>query len=228
MVERLALLAGGLATRLGARAQKVPKSMLTVAGEPFIAHQLRLLARKGVREVVVCAGHLGGQLADFVGDGARFGLRVVFVHDGPRLLGTGGALRNALSLLGDSFFVMYGDSYLDLSFAAVADAYLAQPLPALMVVCRNQDRWDRSNVAYARGRVLRYDKQGAGLEFIDHGLGVLRGEVLAARAAGVPFDLGDLYRDLAAAGELAGFETETRFYEIGSPGGLAETEALLS
>jgi NDP-sugar pyrophosphorylase family protein len=228
MVERLALLAGGLATRLGARAQKLPKSMISVAGEPFIAHQLRLLAGKGVREVVVCAGHLGEQIADFVGDGARFGLRVGHVHDGPRLLGTGGALRNALPLLGECFFVMYGDSYLDLSFAAVAEAYLAQPLPALMVVCRNQDRWDRSNAAYARGRVLRYDKQGTGLDFIDHGLGVLRREVLASRPAGVPFDLADVYRALAAAGELAGFETDTRFYEIGSPDGLAETEALLS
>jgi NDP-sugar pyrophosphorylase family protein len=228
MVERLALLAGGLATRLGARAQNVPKSMIAVAGQPFIGHQLRLLAGKGVREVVVCAGHLGAQIADFVGDGARFGLRVVYVHDGPRLLGTGGALRNALPLLGDCFFVMYGDSYLDLPFAAVAESFLAQPLPALMVVCRNQDRWDRSNVAYARGRVLRYDKRGAGLDFIDHGLGVLRRELLASRPAGVPFDLADMYRELAAAGQLAGFETETRFFEIGSPEGLAETEALLA
>src|SRR5580698_9728890 len=121
----LALLAGGLAKRMRPLTESVPKSLLEVDGEPFLAHQLRLLAEQGVKDIVVCCGHLGEQIESFAGDGSRFGCRVRYSYDGDALLGTGGALRRALPLLGESFFVMYGDSYLLADPARAWKAFLA-------------------------------------------------------------------------------------------------------
>jgi NDP-sugar pyrophosphorylase family protein len=225
----LALLAGGLATRMRPATQRIAKSMLRVAGEPFIAHQLRLVAGEGVTHVVVCAGHLGEQISDFVGDGAHFGCHVEYSWDGAALLGTGGALRRALPLLGERFFVMYGDSLLPTPFRPVWEAFRDSAMPALMTVFRNEGRWDNSNVAFEAGAIRAYDKAArtARMHHIDYGLGALEAAALAQRPPGERFDLADFYRDLAAAGRLAGFEVAERFYEIGSPAGLAETSTFL-
>lgn len=226
----LALLAGGLATRLRPMTVTMPKSMVEVAGQPFIAHQLRLLARNAITDVVLCIGHLGEQIEAFVGDGHGFGCNVRYAHDGARPLGTGGALRQALPLLGQSFFVMYGDSYLDVDFRAVYAGFLRAGRPALMTVFRNDGRWDASNVEFADGVIRRYDKveRTAAMRHIDYGLGILTAAALGERAPDTPFDLADLYRDLLARGMLAGYEVSERFYEIGSPAGLAETSAHLA
>lgn len=219
----VAILAGGLATRLRPITQTIPKSMVEVAGEPFVAHQLRQLRREGVTRVVFCIGYLGEQIRDFVGDGSRFGLEVEYSFDGPELLGTGGALRQALPKLGPAFFVLYGDSYLDIRYPAVEETFRTSGKPALMTVLRNEDRWDTSNVAFAEGTILRYSKmvRDAEMRYIDYGLGVLSAEVLEAWPER-KFDLAALYEDLAKQGNLAGFETAQRFYEIGSHGGLQE------
>lgn len=225
----VALLAGGLATRLRPLTETIPKSMLEVAGEPFIAHQLHLLRRENVTEIVVCAGHLGEQIEAFVGDGTAFGCHVRYSYDGPELLGTGGALRQALPLLGGRFFVMYGDSYLDTRFDAVHDAFLRARLPALMTVFRNAGRWDASNVEFVDGIIRRYDKidRTPDMHYIDYGLGLLDARLVAEREADAPFDLAELYRDLVRRQLLAGHEVHERFYEIGSRAGIAETDALL-
>lgn len=225
----VALLAGGLATRLRPLTETVPKAMLAVAGEPFIAHQLRLLRREGVSRVVICAGYLGEQIAAFVGDGSRFGLSVGYKMDGPRLLGTGGALRAALGELGDEFIVMYGDSWLDIAYAPVVAAFRASGQPALMTVFRNEGQWDTSNVWFEDGRIRLYSKRERlpEMRHIDWGLSVVRAEALAARPANEPFDLAEVYSDLSREGKLAGYEVTTRFYEIGSAEGLKETDALL-
>jgi NDP-sugar pyrophosphorylase family protein len=225
----VAVLAGGLATRLRPLTGKVPKAMLEVAGEPFIAHQLRLLRRERVTRVVLCVGYLADQIKAYVGDGSRFGLRVDYKADGAKPLGTGGALRAALDRLGPEFLVMYGDSWLDISYAPVVEAFRSTTAPALMTVFRNDGQWDRSNVWFEDGRIRRYDKreQLPQMRHIDWGLGAMRAEVLAARPADQPFDLADAYSDLSRAGELAGYEVTTRFYEIGSAEGLRETDALL-
>jgi NDP-sugar pyrophosphorylase family protein len=226
----LALLAGGLATRLRPITNIVPKSMVVVAGEPFIAHLLRLLRRESITKIVICTGHLGDQIKDFVGDGARFGCRVYYSADGDRLLGTGGALRQALPLLGENFFVMYGDSYLNIAFRPVYETFLRSGLPALMTVLRNADRWDASNVEFADSIVRCYDKvnRTPAMRYIDYGLSVLTASTIARWPTSTPFDLADLYRDLAERRQLVGYEVYERFYEIGSPAGLAETAAHLS
>ena len=218
------VLAGGLATRLRPITHTIPKSMVEVAGEPFVAHQLRQLAREGVERVVFCIGHLGEQIRDFVGSGQRFGLRVDYAFDGEELLGTGGALRAALPKLGDAFFVLYGDSYLDIRYAAVERAFLEAGQPALMTVLRNEDRWDTSNVEFEGGRLLRYSKaeRDRNMVHIDYGLGILTAAVIAEHPER-RFDLAAVYEALARKGRLAGFEATARFYEIGSHGGLRET-----
>lgn len=225
----LALLAGGLATRLQPITHTIPKAMVEVAGEPFIAHQLRLLRRKKVSHVVLCVGYLADQIEDFVGDGSRFGLSVDYSFDGPKLLGTGGALRANLDKLGKEFLVMYGDSWLDTNYAPIVDAFRSSGKPALMTVFRNEGKWDTSNVWFERGVIRCYDKRERipEMHYIDWGLGVVRADVIARKPADTAFDLADIYAELARAGDLAGYEVITRFYEIGSPEGLRETDALL-
>jgi NDP-sugar pyrophosphorylase family protein len=226
----LALLAGGLGTRVRQVSERIPKAMFEVAGQPFVGHVLALLHRKGVRRVVLCTGHLGEQIEAYVGDGARFGLAVEYSREGPRLSGTGGALKRAGARLGDPFWVMYGDTYLDVDFAAILDAFRASPALGLMTVYRNENRWDRSNVVYRDGRLLAYDKRAWRPEMthIDYGLGLLRPAALELVPPDAPADLADLYGQLVARGGLAAFEVSRRFYEIGSPEGLAETHAFLA
>ncbi len=225
----VAILAGGLATRLGPMTERSPKVLLDVAGQPFAVHQIELLRRQGSTEIVFCVGHLGEQVEQALGDGRRWGVQLRYVFDGPTLLGTGGALRQALPLLGEAFFVMYGDSYLTCDYGAVEQAFRASGQLGLMTVVRNDDAWDRSNVVYAGGRIVRYDKRSRtpDMQYIDYGLGVLRAQAFDAYPPNRPLDLATVYQDLLAADQLAGFEVFERFYEIGSPDGLAETRQYL-
>ena len=226
----VAILAGGLATRLRPITEKIPKSLLDLNGQPFIAHQLRLLHSKGIRRVVLCVGFLGEKVREVIGDGHSFGLQVDYSFDGEKLLGTAGALRRALPLLGPAFFVLYGDSYLVCDYLAVELEFTAQKKLALMTVFRNEGKWDGSNVEFSNGQLLAYDKKNwtPRMHFIDYGLGVFSKEAFEQVPAGEAFDLAQLYMDLLRAGQLAGMEVRERFYEIGSPAGLQETAQFLS
>jgi N-acetyl-alpha-D-muramate 1-phosphate uridylyltransferase len=225
----VAVLAGGLATRLRPVTEQIPKALIKIAGEPFIFHQLRYMREQGIDRVVLCIGYLGERIREVVADGSPFGLNVAYSFDGPVLLGTGGALRQAIPLLGDRWFVLYGDSFLPVAFPPIQQAFLASGQPALMTVLHNRDQWDRSNVIFRDGRILAYDKRPRpeGAEHIDYGLGLLSSDALAAEPADGPFDLADVYRRLAREGRLAGYEVRQRFYEIGSFDGMRETEAYL-
>lgn len=210
---------------MGELTAKMPKSLLPVAGEPFIHHQLRLLKGKGVDKVVLCVGHLGGMIKEAVGDGTRFGLEVLYSDDGPVPLGTGGALLKALGLLPDYFMVLYGDSYLEVDYREVAKRFLYSGKPALMTVFHNQNRYDRSNVLFDGELVRIYDKasKDPAMEYVDYGLNCLSGGALAEPPAGA-FDLGQVFAQLSLKGELAGFEVRERFFEIGSLAGLGDLE----
>jgi N-acetyl-alpha-D-muramate 1-phosphate uridylyltransferase len=225
----LALLAGGLATRLRPITVSVPKSMISVAGRPFIAHQLDLIVQNGVREVVLCCGFLGDQIEEFVGSGKDFGCTVYYSYDGTALKGTGGAIRKALPLLGEQFFVMYGDSYLPASFREPFEAFAASGKRGLMTVFLNDNRWDKSNVEFVDGQIRNYDKRSSSPEmrYIDYGLGILNSSAFCEWKTEETFDLADVYRQLVAQGQLSGFEVVERFYEIGTPEGLAETDSML-
>lgn len=222
----VAILAGGLATRLRPITETIPKALVEVAGQPFILRQLAYLRDQGVRRVVLCIGYLGGMIEAVVGNGEQLGLEVTYSPDGPTLLGTGGALRKALPLLGEDFFVLYGDSFLPVDFSVVEGAFVHSGQPALMTVLHNGDRWDKSNVLFKDGRLIEYNKRKPRPEmaYIDYGLGVVSGKVLAPYASDQPFDLADLYQALSLQGQLAGLEVHERFYEIGSHTGLKEAE----
>ena len=228
MTLPIAILAGGLATRLRPITQHIPKSLVDVVDRPFAEHQIELLREHGVTDVVFLLGHLGRMVEEALGDGSRFGVRIRYVFDGGAPLGTGGAVRQARPLLGPEFFVLYGDSYLECDYQGIARAFAASGKAGLMTVCRNEDRWDTSNVLLAEdGRILRYDKRqpSPGMRHIDYGLGVFRAAAFDCYDPGTPIDLAVVYQDLLARGELAAFEVAGRFYEIGSPSGLEETRA---
>lgn len=226
----VAILAGGLATRMKPLTTSIPKALLPIAGKPFIHHQLELLKRNGARRVVLCVAHLGGQIEQEVGDGSAFGLQVSYSYDGPKLLGTGGALLQALPLLGGSFFVLYGDSYLPIELAPVEKTFRASGKTGLMTVYKNEGLYDTSNIWFEDGAIREYDKKNRRPEMrhIDFGLGLLSQNAFATFSSDAPFDLADVYRALLAAGQLAAYETRQRFYEIGSPSGLEELNQLLA
>lgn len=223
----VAILAGGLATRLRPITDTIPKALVDVAGTPFVVRQLDYLRGQGARRIVLCVSHLGEQIEAVIGDGSRFGLDVRYSFDGPVRLGTGGALLRALPQLGEAFFVLYGDSFLPIDFRAVERDFTRSGKAALMTVLRNEDRWDKSNADYRDGQVVEYNKHHPRPEmgYIDYGLSILTPRALAACPADAAVDLADVYHALSLAGELAGHEVFERFYEIGSHQGLAETEA---
>ncbi len=227
MLPTICILAGGVGQRLGERTARTPKPLLEVAGEPFLFHQLRLLAEHGAERVVLSVGYLGEMIEERVGR-ARYGIAIEYSYDSPQLDGTLGAIRRARRLLGDRFLVLYGDTYLRLDYRAAVAAWIKSDASALMTVLRNDSQWDTSNVVYGEGRVLAYDKRHltSEMHWIDYGLGGLKSEALHAvdeREA----DLAALYQRLAQTGCLYGFLATERFYEIGTPRGLAETEAFL-
>lgn len=222
----VAILAGGLATRLRPITKTIPKALVEVAGQPFITRQLNFLREQGVRKVVLCIGYLGEMIQTLVGDGSQYGLDVLYSPDGPELLGTGGAIKQALPLLGPDFFVLYGDSFLPVEFAPVEKAYFESDKPALMTVLKNGDRWDKSNVIFSEGLLIEYNKINPKptMAFIDYGLGLISSGVLETYRTGEIFDLAQVYHALSIKGQLAGYEVHERFYEIGSHNGLRECE----
>jgi NDP-sugar pyrophosphorylase family protein len=225
----IAILAGGLATRLRPVTEKIPKALIRVAGQPFLAHQLRLLSRAGLQKVVLCVGYRGEMIEEEFSDGSSFGVKMSYSYDGPELLGTGGAVKNALPLLGQQFLVLYGDSYLPIDYAEPVRAFAASGKTGLMTLFQNEGRWDTSNVLFNEGLIASYTKRSPSPEMrhIDYGLGVFSALAFSSWPNGRPFDLADVYQELIARGELAGYEVNQRFYEIGSPSGLAELDAFL-
>jgi len=225
----VAILAGGLATRLRPVTEKIPKALMTVAGQPFLSHQLRLLHAAGIRKIVLCVGYLGEMIEREFGDGSSLGVSLSYSFDGPGLLGTGGALKKALALLGERFLVLYGDSYLPIDYAAPARAFAAFGTLGLMTVFKNENRLEPSNVWFEAGEIRQYDKKKltSEMKHIDYGLGVLRSEALLSWPGHSSFDLADVYQDLINRRELAGYEVDRRFYEIGSTSGLAELDLML-
>lgn len=229
----VAILAGGLATRMRPMTEKIPKSMLEVAGAPFIDSQLSLIKKKGFENVLILNGYLGEQIEKHIGDGSQLGLNVKYKQDGPVLLGTGGALNSAIDLLSDPFIVIYGDSYLDTDYKEVLKAYMQTseqqkgPL-ALMTVFKNKDMYDKSNVQFESGKIIQYVKDSSSpeLTYIDWGLGIINKEALL-KVGKEKFDLAELYQKLLQDNELVGFEVKERFYEIGSKEGLAELNRIL-
>lgn len=204
--------------------------MIEIRGRPFLAHQLHLLKKSGVDEVVLCVGYLSDQIEEYFKDGKEFGIKILYSREEGELLGTGGALKNALPLLKDEFLLIYGDSYLDIDYRPVFDCFPRTDSPVLMTVFKNDNRWVPSNVVCSAGTVTIFDKQARipEMNYIDYGLSVLSRGVIEEIPAGEPYNLDHLYHRLAGEGRLAGYEVFQRFYEIGSPEGLEELQFKLA
>jgi NDP-sugar pyrophosphorylase family protein len=224
----VAILAGGLATRLRPITEKIPKSLVPVAGRPFLAHQLELLHTRGIRRAVLSIGYLGEMIQREFGDEA-FGVKLDYSFDGEKLLGTGGAIKCALPKLGEEFFVLYGDSYLPIEYAPVAEFFRRSGKSGLMTVYRNEGKYDTSNVVFAGGEIKIYDKKNRSPEMrhIDYGLSLFKASVFDSYSADQIFDLAEVMGRLVREKQLAGYVVPERFYEMGSPAGLAELETLL-
>lgn len=225
----VAILSGGLATRLRPTTEKIPKSLIEIAGKPFICHQLDYLSRQNVISVILCVSYLGNLIKEVVGDGSKWGIDVVYSFDGDKQLGTGGALRKALPLLGESFFILYGDSYLPINLTDVQEAYVSSGCKGLMTVLKNENKWDKSNVEFSDGKIIEYNKNKvtSQMQYIDYGLGILRNSTLRNYDINQSFDLSEIYTELSLSGNLIGYEVFERFYEIGSRQGIIDTQEYL-
>lgn len=225
----IAIIAGGLGTRLGAISENIPKALVPVCGRPFIDYQLALLKQNGITEVVLCVGYLGELIEAHVGNGSAYGLSVRYAYDGPSRIGTGGALKNALPMLGERFFSTFGDSYLRCDYRAIAKAFIASRKLGLMTVYRNNGALAPSNVLFESNQIRAYDKRNpsAKMQYIDFGLSVFDSSAFQQLPVGISVDLTVVNVDLIARDELAGYEAHDRFYEVGTPQGIADLELFL-
>ena len=222
----VAILAGGLATRLRPLTETIPKSMIEISGQPFVHWQMKMLAKENVQQIVFCLAYKSEMISDYVGDGSQYGIKVQYSFDGEEQLGTGGAIRKSLPLLGDKFMVLYGDSYLPIDFNSVEKAFFRAKKPALMTIFFNEGRLDASNVAFSNGKIIRYGKGQISndLKYVDYGLSCFESSAFPSVETHDPLDLGQICSGLANQSLLAGYEVKERFYEIGSFQGIRDFE----
>lgn len=232
MMLPVVVLAGGLATRLRPITEKVPKSLIAINNIPFVLHQLNLFMQNGINHVHFCLGHLG-KMVEKVVEESIFSktIKITYSYDGEKLLGTGGAIRKALSFLPDTFFITYGDSFLDIDYQNIESRFLKSVHEnyGLMTVFKNSNQFDTSNVIFENSRIILYSKKQLTdkMDYIDYGLGILRKSHFNNFPDETPFDLSDIYEKLAINGELIGYEAHERFYEIGSVKGIEDLSIYL-
>ncbi len=225
-----AVLAGGLGTRLRPMTEAVPKGMVEVNGRPFLELEIGLLKASGVDQLVLCVGHLGEMVEAHFRDGSRWGVKIEYSYDGPRLLGAAGALKRAEPLLQETFFVTYGDAYLRADYGALMRRLIDSGRLAVMAVYKNHNKHGRSDLVVKDARVVRYDKRasGKGLDWINFGVSALRKKALGLIPAGKPCDEEQFYGELIKRDELLAFSVKERFYEIGTAESLKEFQLFIS
>jgi len=204
--------------------------MVLVKGKPFLEHEIGLLKRSGIADFVLCVGHLGEKVESHFGDGSKWGVRVRYSYDGPKLLGPAGALKRAEPLLEEHFFATYGDAYLRADYRSMMKALLDSGRLGAMAVYENHGRYGKSDVVVSGGRVVRYDKSGgsAGMDWVNFGVSALRKRALALIPPGRECGEEEFYGELIRRGELLAFPIADRFYEIGTPSSLKEFVLFIS
>jgi NDP-sugar pyrophosphorylase family protein len=225
----MVILAGGLATRLGKIAHDTPKSMILIEGRPFLEYQLELLSRQNIKDIVLCVGHLGEKIKSYFDNGKKLGVKIDYSWE-ETPLGTGGALKNAGGLLQNDFMMLYGDSYLPIDYHKVINMFRGKNILGTMVIYKNNNKYDKSNIVLNEGRIMAYDKEKKlpGMVYIDAGLSIFKKEVLKnlPRRKQIPLDT--LINQLIDSGQLSAYITEQRFYEVGSPKGLQDFHNYIS
>ncbi len=225
MALQTIILAGGLGTRLGPLTKNLPKALIDISGKSFISRQLEHLHSQGIKDVIICTGFLGDLIKKEISK-IKPPLNIEIRNDGNKLKGTGGAIKSCLDILDDHFFVTWGDTHLPICLEETERDFLEQNKPCLMTLLKNLNQWDASNVIYKSGLVEEYNKKDASteMEYIDYGISVFSKKIFEEESLPDIFDLGDLVSQLAGRREIAGKEVKKRFYEIGSPEGLKETQ----
>lgn len=218
------ILAGGLATRLRPLTETIPKSMVLIDNKPFLQYQLELLKNSGITDVVLCVGYLHEQIENYFQDGKSFGVNIKYSREEKDLLGTAGALKKAANLLEEKFFIIYGDSYVFLNFQEILSYFNAHNELALMVIYKNQNKYDKSNVSLRENMVSRYDKgsRDNDMVYIDYGVSLLRKDILMLVPDGIFYSLEDVFKEIINQNSILAFEAKERFYEIGSFNGVKE------
>jgi len=220
----VAILAGGLATRIRPITNDVPKSMIDINGQPFLEWQLQLLEKNNCEAVVLCVSHKAQIIEDFVKNRSKSQMEIQFSWDGEKQLGTGGALAKAMKKLGPTFLVLYGDSYLPLNYEEVASYFIKSNKLGLMTVMENELGLEQSNAIFQNGHVSKYSKHfpEKAMKYIDFGLGAFRADSFKDLTLNEPTDLSVIQADLATRNELIGFEVKERYYEVGSFQGIVD------
>ncbi len=230
--RQVVILAGGLGTRLRPITEKMPKPMAPVMGEPFLHWQLKDLKRQGYQRVLLLTAYLGEQIEQHFGDGSKYGMQITYSRE-PSPLGTGGALRHALSKLENEFFLLNGDSFLMAPLDQMALTFHKSTCSAMISTYSHQPTHPPMpvipNLECQGGRVIRYEKDAGpekGFHQIDSGVYLLKRSILGSRPEGI-FALADLWPPLIAEGSLAAFGVDDRFYDIGTMDRLAEFESAI-
>jgi len=221
---QIVVLCGGKATRLYPLTKKIPKSMIRFEGKPFLEQQLDLLKKNRIFDIVLCVGYKAEQIKKYFGDGKNFGVEIKYSSDKKKLLGTGGALKKAENLLEDSFLVMWGDSYLPFNFQKAIKFFKKSNKPGMMIVFKNLNKYEPSNVEVKNNLVKSYSKKRKTkkMKYIDYGISIYRKEVLKHLPKNQICDLTKLQQALIKKRQLLAYPAEKRFYQIGSPDGLEE------
>jgi D-glycero-D-manno-heptose 1,7-bisphosphate phosphatase len=216
----LILLAGGRATRLKHLSNNVPKFLMpTRQGLSFADVQFGWIRAQGFRKVYVSVGYLGEKVVEYCGDGRKYGLDIQYFFDGDSPLGTGGAVRRIVEATGcDLFFVLYGDTILQLDAREVLVTFARSGFEGTMTVLRNPPAGHRPN-ADLQSSGLRYSKTSPQTSWshIDYGFLILRRSALLGFPRSGAYDLAEDLEALSMRGRIGGVEVSEAFNEIGDP-----------
>lgn len=223
------VLAGGLGTRLGKLTKKTPKIMVKINSIPFIDYQLSHFYDNGITNIIYCLGHYQDQVCDYIESKKISKIKIQYAFETDQLLGTGGAIKNALHLAEDKFIVQYGDSFLPIKYADIYNHFIRSNKSALMTIYKNKHKHDRSNIYFNGKKIMDYEKlsnHNIKYEYIDYGCSLFKKKVFSDIKE-KEFDLSNVFKKLVHDDDLDHFTTMHRFYEIGSHSGIKEFQIYL-
>lgn len=219
----MVILCGGLATRLGSLAENTPKSMIQINGKPFLEYQIDELKKHGVKDIVLCVGHLSEKIESYFENGTKHGVKIKYSYDKDKPLGPIGALKSAEKLLDAIFFTMYGDSYLSIDYQKVYEEFTEKNKLAMMTVYQNFDKYDKSNIILDGNFIKQYGEQKTkDMTYIDYGSSIFNKKVLDLIPSNSVYSTKDLYTNLVEKKELLAYKVDKRFYHIGNLRSLEE------
>jgi len=215
---QVAILAGGLGTRLRPLTLHVPKSMASVEDVPFLQHQLELLKRHDLSKIIMCVGYLGDKIKEYFGDGRNLGMNIQYSFE-KKPLGTGGALKNAEDLLEDEFMVLNGDTFLDMDYQGLIQSFYRMKKCGMVVCFKNQPKMMKNNIEIDdKKKIIKYSKAvEEKANTVDAGVQIFKKEVLELILPHKKISLEEeTYPVLIQKNQLVGYITPQKFYDIGT------------